>query len=85
MREYPGVVHVYLQDGNDRLSFIPAHFPHQLDACNKITCTTGSQKQTIVLHEVPGHADSFCIRYSVIQKPILKRGPYARGLEQQHT
>ena len=54
-----------VQDGNDSLSFMPAHFLHELDTREEVARTAGAKEEPVVMNEVPGHADSFSVAYPI--------------------
>ena len=53
------------QDRDNCLAFFPSHLLCEFYASNKITRTTGTEEQTIVLNEIPRHCDGFYVGDSV--------------------
>lgn len=57
-----------IQNSDDPLAISPAHLAHELDACHKIACAAGPEKEPVVEHEIARHTDSFGVCYSASRK-----------------
>lgn len=64
----------FIQDSNHSLAFSPSFVLGKFHTCDQVTCTAGTQKQTVVLDEIAWHCYCFSIGNADNKKCLVVAG-----------